>query len=93
MAKLVSKDHSQRQAAVDSHVSPPAMNDRQAEGYYEIKMKQLWCDVHPQSANRFKSAPGRKIGRSQNCQEKAPRLGLQHFRYMKDLLGHQTWTL
>lgn len=73
MASWFLKTIPQRQAAVDSHVSSSALNDRQAEGYYEIKMKQLCWNVPLQSANRFKSAPGRKIV-SQNCQEKAPRL-------------------
>lgn len=93
MAKLYQKTIPQRKAAVDSHVSPSAMNDRQEEGYYEIKMKQLWCNVRLQSANRFKSAPGMKIGRSQNSQEKAPGLSLQRLKYVNDLLGHQTWKL
>lgn len=90
MATLVSKEHSTKATSVDSHVSPSAMNDRQ--GVIMKWIKQLWCDVHLQSENRFKSAPRRKIG-SQNCQEKAPRLGLQHLKYVNDLVGHQAWKL
>lgn len=34
------------------------------------KLRLSNCDVHPQSAKRFKSVPIRRIERSHNCQEK-----------------------